>query len=200
MHQVNITPPSNIRGGAKRPIPAATIHSEEISSGINALFISSASDAGAQHVSDGNSSRGQSCASGNLGQYEPPLFARAPNPSFEDAGGQIRGKVTDREAKISTLEGFIKQLRDTFEADGREKDAALQPLIEYLYGQILAIQKEIADRLNTFAAERKKAEAAVSAEVATIEAQIRMLKQENHRDASVLAAAANTRSWIGYDA
>ena len=198
-HQANIISPSNIRGRAKHPSPVATIHSEDTSSGIDVLFISPASDAGAQPVSHGDTYRGQSCVSSNFGQQEPPLFTHAPNSAFEEVGGQIRSKVADREAKISTLEGFIKQLKDTFEADGREKDAALQPLIDYLYGQILVIQKEIADRLNAFAAERKKAEATVSAEVATIEAQIRILKQENHHDASVLNAAANPRSWIGYD-
>ena len=110
---------------------------------------------------------------------------------------QIRGKVADREVQINAVENFIKHLRDTFEADGREKDAALQPLIDYLYSQTISIQKEIADRLNAFSAERQKAEAAVSAEVANLEAQIHILKQENYHDASALTAMANTHSCTG---
>ncbi len=141
--------------------------------------------------------------SSSLGQQEPPLFPHAPNLSLgsphmpTNAEVQIRGKVADREVQINAVENFIKHLRDTFEADGREKDAALQPLIDYLYSQTISIQKEIADRLNAFSAERQKAEAAVSAEVANLEAQIHILKQENYHDASALTAMANTHSCTG---
>ena len=96
---------------------------------------------------------------------------------------QMPGKVADPEFQINALEKIIEHLRDTFEADGQEKGAALQPLIEYLNRQTLAIRKEFADRLYAFSAERQKAKAAVSAEVASLEAQIYILKQENYHDA-----------------
>ena len=154
-----------------------------------------------QHISGGG--RGQSYdMSSSLGQQEPVLDHDL-NPSFgslhmpTDAEVQIRAKVADREVQIDAVAKFIKHLRDTYEADGREKDAALQPLIEYLYIQTISIQKEIADRLNAFSAEREKAEAAVSAEVANLEAQIYLLKRENYHDASALTAMANTHPWIG---
>ena len=86
-------------------------------------------------------------------------------------------KVAERELQVNILETTIKRLQE-------EKDPALQLLKEYLNSEILAIQKEIADRLNTFSMERQKAEAAVSAQVADLEAQIHTLKQENSRDAS----------------
>lgn len=156
----------------------------------------------AQHISC--VSRGKSYdVSSSLGQQKPPLIDHALIPSFgsphtpADTEVQIRSKVVDREVQIHTVEKFIKHLMDTFEADGREKDAALQPLIDYLYNQTISIQKEIADRLNAFSAERQKAEAAVSAEVASLEAQIHILKRENYHDASTLTAMANTHSWIG---
>ncbi len=179
-----------------------TMRLEDSSLYTNAPRTPSTSDPNPQHMLGG--SRGQSYDTSNtLGQQEPPLFAHTPNPSFEssdtptNAEVQIRGKVADREVQINALEKIVKHLRDTFEADGREKDAALRPLIEYLYSQILAIQKEIADRLYAFSAERQKAGAAVSAEIANLEAQIHTLKQENYHDASVLTAMANTHSWIG---
>ena len=131
----------------------------------NALRTPSASDPdpGGQHVSGG--SRGQSYDMSHI-------------PTNTEAQ-----KVADREVQINAVEIFM---RDTFEVDGREKDAALQPLLEYLHIQTLAIQKEIVNRLNEFSAERQKAEAAVSAEVANLEAQIRILKQENSHDADRL--------------
>ena len=168
----------------------------------NAPRTPSTSDPGTQHILGG--SRGRSHDTSNtLGRQGPPFFACTPNPSFEsphtltNTEVQIRGKVADREVQINALEKIVKNLRDTFEADGREKDAALRPLIEYLYSQILVIQKEIADRLCAFSAERQEAAAAVSAEIANLEAQIHTLKQENFHDASVLTAMANAHSWIG---
>ena len=149
-------------------------------------FTPSVSGLGAQHIS------GQSAydTSSNLGQEEPPLFASAPNPSF------IRGKVADREVQIDALEKFINHLKETFEVQGREKNAALQALIQYLNGQILAMQKEIADRVYAFTAERQKAGAAVSADLANLEEQISILKRENYRDASILNAMTSNPSWI----
>ena len=148
-------------------------------------FTPSASGVGAQHIS------GQSYdTSNNLGQQALPLFAHAPNPSF------IRDKVADREVQIDALEKIINHLKERFDAEGREKDAALQPLIEYLYSQILTIQKEITDRLYAFTAERQKAGAVVSAEVENLEEQIRILKQENYRDASILTTITDAPSWI----
>ena len=86
---------------------------------------------------------------------------------------QIRVKVAERDVQINALETTIKRLKGTLEADGRENDAALQPLIEYLHNQILTIQKETANQLNAFSTERQTVEAAVSAQV---EAQIHILK------------------------
>ena len=179
-----------------------TMRMESSSLYTNAPRTPSTSDPGPQHILSG--SRGQSYDTSNtLGQQEPPIFAHTPNPSFESSHTptntevQIRGKVADREVQINALENIVKHLRDTFEADGREKDAALRPLIEYLYSQVLSIQKEITDRLYAFSAERQKAGAAVGAEIANLEAQINTLKQENHHDASVLTAMVNTHPWMG---
>ena len=134
----------------------------------NAPRTSSASDPdpGGQHTSGG--SRGQSYDTSHI-------------PTNTEA--QIRGRVTDREVQINAVEIFMK---DTFEVDGRENDSALQPLIEHLYSQTLAIQKEFADRLNAFSAERQKAEAAVCVEVANLEARIRILEQENYHDMTLV--------------
>jgi uncharacterized small protein (DUF1192 family) len=123
---------------------------------------------------------------------QPPLFAHLPFPVFEVPNtltrmeALIRVRVAEREARINALETSIKRMKATFEADGEKKDAALQPLIALLSNQIVGIQKEIADRLNAFAAERQKVQAAVSAQVADLETQIHILKQENSHDASVL--------------
>ena len=137
----------------------------------------------------------------NLGEQERPLFSQAPNSSFQShiaTNTEVRllGKVADRTVEIGTLEKYIKLLRETSEADGRKQAAALQPLIRF-YNQTLAIQNEIADRFNTLVAERQKAEAAVTAEVAKQEAQIQILKEENERDVTVLTAMTNTPSWMG---
>jgi len=180
----------------------ATMRSGGSSARVNAPRMSSTSDANAQPISD--KGRGQPYYMSNM---QPPLFVHDPLPVFElphipaSTEAQIRVKVAEREIQINGLEATMKHLKATVEADGREKDAALQPLIEYLYSQILAIQKEIADRVNAFAAERQKAEAAVSTQVADLEAQIHTLKQENSRDTTVLTTMANTtkshRSCIG---
>jgi hypothetical protein len=179
-----------------------TTPSEVSSLRINAPRTPYTSDASAQHVS--GKSRGGTYYTSSI---QPPLFAHAPLPVFElprrptSTEAQIRVKVAEREVRINALETTMKRLKATLEADGREKDAALQPLIEYLYNQIFAIQKEIADRLNAFSAERQRAEAVVSAQVADLQAQIHNLRQENSRDASVLTTMANTtkshRSCLG---
>ena len=153
---------------------------------INAPPTPSTSDAGAQHISG---DRGQPYNTSNI---QSPLFSHVPLSALSfpriptSPEAQIRVNVAERDVQINALETTIKNLEGTLEADGREKDAALRPLIEYLYSQILAIQKEIADRLNAFSAERQKAEAVVSAEIADLEAQIHILKEENLRDASIL--------------
>lgn len=120
-------------------------------------------DPGGQHISDGS-----------RGQY----YYMSHITSNTEAQ-----KLADRDVQVNAVENFM---RDTSEVDGREKDAALQPLLEYLYSQTLAVQKEFVDRLNEFSAERQKAEAAVSAEVANLEAQIRILKQENYHDMTLI--------------
>ena len=159
---------------------------------MNAPPTPSTSNAGAQHKS---SHRGQPYNTSNI---RSPLFAHTPLPVFSfpriptSTEAQIRVKVAEREVQIYVLETTIKRLKGALEADSRERDAALQPLIEYLYSQILAIQKEIADRLNAFSAERQKAEAAVSARVAGLKAQLHILKEENLHDASVLTTMAST--------
>ena len=129
-------------------------------------------------------------------QIYPPLFAPALSPSTGSSPqkatsteGGIQGELADR---ISALEERIKRLRDAFEAEGRERDAALS---EYIHGQYLAMQKEIANRLTVFVAERQNAEAAVNAEVAKHEAQIHILRQQNDQDASFLDPITSTTSW-----
>ena len=59
--------------------------------------------------------------------------------------------------------------------------------MDYLHSQILAIQKQMADRWNAFSAERQNAEVAVTTKVTDIEMQIHVLKQENYNAASFLA-------------
>ena len=108
----------------------------------------------------------------------------------------MRGKIADRAVQISILEKYITHLRDVFEADAREKDAALQLLIKHLYDRTLSIQQEIVDRLNAFTAERQKAAATINAEVANLEGQINFLKAENERDASILNTITNAPSWM----
>ena len=152
----------------------------------------SASDADAQHISG---SRGQPY---NTLNNQPPFFAHVPLSTFSfprmpsSTEAQIRVKVAERDVQINALETTIKRLKGTLEADGREKEAAIQPLFEYLHNQILAIQKEIANQMNAFLAERQKAEAAVSAQVVELKSQVHILKEENICDANVLTTIANT--------
>ena len=115
-----------------------------------------------------------------LRQQKPPPFAHIPLLPMPP----IRVKVAERDVQINTLETSIKDLRATLEADSREKTAALE---QWLHSQILVIQKEIADCLNAFSAERQEAEAAVRAEVTDLEEKIHILKQANSRDVSALA-------------
>jgi hypothetical protein len=194
----DLQPQHGSSGSGDRDIPeggqcAVTTESSSLCS--NAPRTPSASDAVVQRISD--KGREQPYYTSSI---QPPLFAHVPLPVFstEDL---IRVQVAEREVQINALETTMKSVKATLEADGREKDAALQPLIEYLYNQILAIQKEIADRLNAFSAERQRAEAAVSAQVADLEAQIHILREENSRDASALTTMADTttshRSYMG---
>lgn len=105
-----------------------------------------------------------------------------------------RARRTDRGVQINTLEMKIRDLNATFEAESQKKYAAV---MDHLNSLILAIQKAMVDRLSAFSAEHQKAGAAVSAQVADLQAQI----QENPHDASALTTMANTatshRSCIG---
>jgi len=159
---------------------------------INAPRTPSASDARSQPISD--TSIGRSCNTSNvLRQQKPPPFAHVPLPVFKSPHiptnterVQTRAKIAAREVQIQALEMNISYLGSTFGAESQEKFARLQPTIDYLNNQILGIQKEIADILNAFSAERQEAEAAVNAQLAELEARAHILKQENFRDASVL--------------
>ena len=59
--------------------------------------------------------------------------------------------------------------------------------MDYLHGRILAYQKQMADHWIEFSSKRQEAEAEVMANVADIEVQIHILKQENSKAASFLA-------------
>ena len=140
--------------------------------------------------------------SDNLGEQDRLLFPQGPNSSFGtshiDTNTEVHllSKVADRAVEIGTLEKSVKHLRDVFEADGRKQDAILQPLIQF-YHQTLAIQNEIAGRLNGFMAERRKAETAVNAQVADLEGKISTLKEENERDVALFTSMTNTSPWMG---
>ena len=95
--------------------------------------------------------------------------------------------MAERQAQIDVLEAKIRDERAAFDAESQEKVAKLRPIMDYLHGQILAIQKQMTDHWNAFSAERQKAEVAVTAKVTDIEMQIHMLKQENSKAASFLA-------------
>ncbi len=81
---------------AEHPSPAATIHSEDSSFGIDALCISPASDASAQHIPTGS----------------------------EEV--RARARIAEREVQIKALEVKIGDLKASFEAESQEKYAAIK--------------------------------------------------------------------------
>lgn len=58
---------------------------------------------------------------------------------------RARARIAEREVQIFALEGRIRALNAAFEAESHEKYAAIKC---HFNSQILAIQKEFADRLN----------------------------------------------------
>ena len=141
---------------AEHPSPAATIHSEDCSFGIDALCISPASDASAQHISDGDTCRGHSCDTPNIvGQQTPstrcsslmgPLLpCESPHIPSDEEKDRARARITEREVQINALEAKISDLRATFEAESQEKYSAIK---DHFNSRMLVIQNEIADRLN----------------------------------------------------
>ena len=143
---------------AEHPSPAATIHPETSSFGIDALSISPTSDASAQHISDGNTCRGQFCDTSNIvGQRTPtrpspmgPLDldhrpCESPHIPTDAEKDRARARIAEREIQINALEVKIRDLKATFEAENQEKYAAIK---DHFNCRILVIQKEIADRLN----------------------------------------------------
>ena len=98
--------------------------------------------------------------------------------------------------EVGSLKKHTKLFRDALEAYGPKKDAAPHPLMQYLYGETLAIHSEFAKLFYEFVAERQNAEAAVKAQVAELERKICVLKEENERDANFLTVMTDT-SWMG---
>jgi len=114
----------------------------------------------------------------------PPLLLSATLPLGRLTYLQIQEKykqelsiMAEREVQIKALEMKVRDLRATFEVESQEEFAALQPIMEQLNGQIFAFQKELVDRLDALKA----------SQVADLEAQIHILKQENTYATSVLA-------------
>ena len=151
--QANITSFYNVRCRAEHPCPAATIQLEDSTLGMDALSISPASDAHDLPISDRNGGRVQSCHEVLVGQQtlltsgSPSLIIlNTPYGSphiLTDA--QARANIAEREVKINYHEMKIRELKATFEADSQEKYAAIK---DYFNSRILAIQREVADRLN----------------------------------------------------
>ena len=157
-----------------------------------------ASEVNAEHFLDGNTRRGQF--------YNPPTILEQEKPAhtgpfasicrhpfdlyhfpMDTEKNQTRAKVAERDAQINALEMKIRDLRTTFEGESQKKSAALQPLMDHLYGQRLNIQKEIVDHWNAFSAEHHEARAVMTAKVTDLELQIHILKQENSNTVSFLA-------------
>jgi len=145
---------------AEHPSPAATIHSEDSSFGIDALCISPASDASARLISDGSTCSGYPCDTPNIvGQQTPPtrytllmgpldlhhLPCGAPHIPTDAEKDRARARIAEREVQINALEVKIRNLKATFEAESQEKYAAIK---DHFNCRILVIQNEITDRLN----------------------------------------------------
>ena len=135
----------------KHPGPAATIHSEDSTSRIDASCISPASDASAQLTSSGNVHIvlvGQrtpltGCPSLLMGHH--PL-RESPHMPTNAEKVRIQARMAKREVQINAFEREIKNLKDTFEADSQEKYAAIK---DHFNSRVLAIQKEFVERLNS---------------------------------------------------
>ena len=126
---------------------AITTREEGRSCRINTAPTSSASYAGVQHISE--KCRGRPYDTSNS---LPPLFAhvlRLPYelphipPNTEEIRTRVR--IAEREIQVDVLEAKIRALKATFEAESREKYAAI---VDLFNNRILTIQKEITGRLN----------------------------------------------------
>jgi hypothetical protein len=111
----------------------------------------STSDAGAQHISEKSRGRPHDTSS-ILGQLQPPPSALArrlpcesPHIPTDAEKNMARHRIARRVVQISALEMRISDLEATFEAESIEKYAAI---MDHFNSRILAIQKEVADRLN----------------------------------------------------
>jgi len=116
----------------------------------------------------------------------PPPFAlvcssfESPNVSTNTEKIQTRAIMAEREVQITALEMKVRGLRASFEAESQEKFAALQPFMEQLNSRLSAIQKQLADHLDAL-------KASFTAQVADIEAQIDILKQDKTYATSFVA-------------
>ena len=114
---------------------------------VNTIPTLSASNAIAQHISE--RCRGQPYDTPNS---LAPLFAQvlrlpyeSPHipPNTEEI--RVRARIAEREIQVGALEAKIRALQATFEAESREKYAAI---VDHFNNRILTIQKEITDRFN----------------------------------------------------
>ena len=135
---------SSLEGGQG---PTITTREEGSSPRISAPPTPSASDVCAQHISE--KCRGQPYDTSNS---HPPLFAHdlcppceSPHipPNTEEI--RVQARIAAREVQIDAFEAKIRDLKATFEAESREKYAAI---VDRFNNRILTIQKEITDRFN----------------------------------------------------
>ena len=135
---------SSLEGGQGSTI---TTREEGRPSRISAPPTPSASNAGAQQISE--KFRGRPYDTSNT---HPPLFAYvlcppcgSPHIPLNTEEIRAQARIAEREVQIGAVEAKIRALKATFEAESREKYAAI---VDHFNNRILTIQKEITDRFN----------------------------------------------------
>ena len=163
------------------------LHPPIQSSGTDA---SSAPDPGAQYVSADVVGEcicnQQSCDRRNIPGYQgfaanftnsfAPIHRLSVEPlriPTDTERNHTRAIVAERESRINALKAKIRDLRAAFETENQEKSDALQPMMDHMDSQILAIQNEMKSRWTAFLTEPLEA-GADTTEV--IQAQIAALR------------------------
>ena len=129
-----------------------------------------------------------------IGEQGHPFLSQDLYSSFESSHMATNTEPLFLGDWLDAVGSLKKHTADALEADGPKKDAAPHPLMQYLYGETLAIHSEFAELFYEFVAERQNAEAALKAQVAELERKICVLKEENEQDANFLTAMTD---WIG---
>ena len=101
----------------------------------------------AQHISEGSTGQSYDTSSTLVQQFAHLLHlpCELPHPPTDTEKIRARARIAKREVQINALETKIRDLKATFEAESQEKYAAV---MDHVNSRILAIQKEIADRMN----------------------------------------------------